>query len=147
MTEFERDVRAAVYDGFRETGRSPSLTGLAEVVGASGADVRAALGGLAARHALVLQPDGETVRMAHPFSGFLTDAVVTVGGRRWFANCVWDGLAIIGLFGGSGRLATHSPATGSPIVLDVANGVVNRDGGVVHFLVPAARFWDDIVHT
>lgn len=84
--------------------------------------------------------------MAHPFSGVPTDAVVTVAGRQWFANCAWDGLAIIGLFGGTGRLETPSPATGEPIVFEVTEGVV-RGAGMVHFLVPAARFWDDIVHT
>lgn len=146
MTTFERDVRAAVYWGFRETGRSPSVADLAAGLEASGADVRGALAGLAAAHALVLQPDGESVRMAHPFSGVPTDAVVSVGDRRWFANCAWDGLAIIGLFGGTGRLETHSPATGAPLVFDVVDDIVGGEG-VVHFLVPVSRFWDDIVHT
>jgi hypothetical protein len=146
MTEFEREVRAAVYQGFRETGRSPSAAELAAAVDASRADIRVALAGLAGAHALVLQPDGESIRMAHPFSGVPTDAVVTITDRQWFANCAWDGLAIIGLFGGTGRLETPSPATGAPIVFEVADGVVHGDG-VVHFLVPAAHFWDDIVHT
>jgi hypothetical protein len=39
-----------------------------------------------------------------------------------------------------------SPATGAAIVFEVTNGVVNGDG-VAHFLVPAARFWDDIAFT
>lgn len=146
MTTFERDVRAAVYDGFRETGRSPSTADLAATLGSSAGDVRTALRALAGAHALVLQPDGESVRMAHPFSGVPTDTVVTVGDRQWFANCVWDGLAIIGLFGGAGRLDTHSPATGDAIRFDVVDGVVHVDA-VTHFLVPAARFWDDVVHT
>lgn len=106
MTAFERDVRAAVYESFRGTGRGPSAADLGASLRAGGDDVRSALAGLAAAHALVLQPDGESVRMAHPFSGVPTDSVVTVGVRQWFANCAWDGLAIIGLFGGNGRLET-----------------------------------------
>lgn len=146
MTEFERDVRAAVYHGFRETGRSPSAADLAASLRSSVGDVRAALARLAESHALVLQSDGDSVRMAHPFSGVATDSVVTVGDKQWFANCAWDGLAIIGLFGGNGRLETHSPSTGAPLILEVTHGVVHGEA-VIHFLVPAAHFWDDIVHT
>jgi len=146
VTEFERDVRAAVYHGFREKGWSPSVAELAAMLGASDAEVGAALRRLGEEHALVLQPDGESVRMAHPFSAVPTDTLVTIGGRQWFGNCVWDGLAIVSLFGGTGRLDMHSPATGASIVFDVTNGVVNGDG-VAHFLVPAARFWDDIAFT
>mgnify|MGYP002260981813 CR=1 FL=1 len=43
----------------------------------------------------MLIPGTDSVWMAHPFSGVPTDFVVTINGRRWFANCVWDGLAIL----------------------------------------------------
>ena len=92
VTEFERDVRAAVYHGFREKGWSPSVAELAAMLGASDAEVGAALRRLGEEHALVLQPDGESVRMAHPFSAVPTDTLVTIGGRQWFGNCVgWPG--------------------------------------------------------
>ena len=81
--------------------------------------------------------------MAHPFSGVQTDVSVAIGAARWFANCVWDGLSIVGVLGGTGRLTTHSPATGAPLLFDVVDHVVRGDG-IAHFLVPAARFWDDI---
>ncbi len=90
-------------------------------------------------------PDGESVRMAHPFSAIESDFVVTIGGRIWFANCVWDGLSILALLG-DGALETHSPATGEQIMLTVDDGLVYGDA-IVHFLVPARQFWDDIVFT
>ena len=81
--------------------------------------------------------------MAHPFSGVPTDFVVTYGGRRWFANCVWDGLAILALLG-DGVLKTHSPATGDQIVFEVSVGKVLLAEALVHFLAPGHRFWEDI---
>ena len=146
MIARERDVRAAVYGAFRDTGEAPTAEQLAVTLGLTRDEVARALHGLADAHALVLQPDGASIRMAHPFSGIPTDFRVLVGTRHWFANCAWDGLAIVGLFGGTGRLETHSPETGEPLILDVVDGRVHGEA-VVHFLVPAARFWDDIGYT
>ena len=83
--------------------------------------------------------------MAHPFSGIETDCAVTVDKRHWFANCVWDGLSILALFGDS-WLVTRSPATGELLQFDVADGIVAA-GGLVHSLVPAKHFWKDIGYT
>jgi hypothetical protein len=146
MTARERDVRAAVYAAFRHTGSAPSPDAVAVTLGLTRAEVTHALHGLADSHAIVLRRDGESIWMAHPFSGVRTDVLVAIGPRRWFANCVWDGLSIIGLLGGTGRVETHSPATQEPITLEVTGGRV-AGRAVAHFLVPAARFWDDIAFT
>jgi hypothetical protein len=146
MTDLERDLRAAVYASLRASGDPPSTAALATSLGTTPEVCVEALRALDRAHAIVLGPDGESIWMAHPFSGVPTDFIVTIGARRWFANCVWDGLSIIGLCGGTGRLDTHSPATGVPVAFDVTDGAVHGDG-LVHFLVPAARFWDDIGFT
>ena len=145
MDDLQRAVRAAVYTAFRDTTRPPTADDVASALGAPRETVIEALRALADEHILVLMPDGETIWMAHPFSGVATDVVAAVGATHWFANCVWDGLSIIGLFG-DGRLETVSPATHHPLVFDVADGVVTGEA-IVHFLVPPARFWDDIHYT
>jgi hypothetical protein len=145
VDSFERDVRAAVYASFRVKSQVPTPDVLAEVTGSARTEVISALRALANEHCLVLLPDGESIRMAHPFSGVETDFLVTRGDHRWFANCVWDGLSILALFG-DGSLDTHSPANGESLRFDVASGAV-RGAGLVHFLVPARRFWDDIGYT
>jgi hypothetical protein len=134
-----------VYASFRDTSKSPTVQALADGTGASPEEAVSALHALADAHCLVLVPGGESIWMAHPFSGIETDFVVRVGERRWFANCVWDALAILALFG-AGSLHTHSPATGAPLRFDVSGGIVSGTG-LVHFLVPASRFWDDIGYT
>lgn len=148
MNEFERHVRASVYASFREQSRPPSAAELSATLGASPGEVSSALRNLAEEHCLVFVPGTESIWMAHPFSGIETDFVVTIGDRRWYANCVWDGLAILALFGGEvgGSLDTHSPATGEGLRFEVSRGTV-RGSAIVHFLVPARHFWDDIGYT
>ena len=145
MNAFKRILRATVIQSLRDTGRAASVAELAVRLGAGMHEVSRALHALAAEHRLVLVPGTDSVWMAHPFSGVPTDFVVTAGERRWFANCVWDGLSILALFG-DGTLSTHSPATGEPIELSVSTGIV-RGNALVHFLVPARRFWEDIGFT
>ena len=145
MDAFERQVRASVIQTLRDTGEAPSAAAVAQMLGDDTSRVSTALRSLADEHRLVLVPGTDRVMMAHPFSGIASDFVVTDRWAQWFANCVWDGLSILALLGG-GTLETHSPATGEPIVFATRNGVVQGDA-VVHFLVPARHFWDDIVFT
>ena len=134
-----------VIQTLRDTGTAPTTADVGDTLGADESRVRAALRSLADEHRLVLVPGTDHVMMAHPFSGIASDYLVTVGAGAWFANCVWDGLSILALLG-DGKLETHSPATGEPITLTACDGVV-QGGAIVHFLVPARHFWDDIVFT
>jgi len=145
MNSFERLVRVVVIQALRDTSLAPSAAQVAATLGAGEPDVSSALRSLAKEHRLALVPGTDKVWMAHPFSGVETDFVVSIGKRRWFANCVWDGLAILALLG-DGFLDTHSPATGEPMRFQVRDGRVLGEG-LVHFLVPARSFWDDIGFT
>ena len=80
--------------------------------------------------------------MAHPFSGVDTGYRAHIGERSWFANCAWDALAIVALLGADGT------ATGRDGVVEwqIQNGVVSPNG-LIHMLVPAAKFWEDIGFT
>jgi hypothetical protein len=145
VNTFERSVRARVLSTLRDTGEAPTVGALATALDATEGAVGGALHALAAAHRLVLVPGTDLVWMAHPFSAVPTDFRVHIGERRWFANCVWDGLSILALLG-DGTLETHSPATGAPITLTASAGTVTGDA-LVHFLVPARQFWDDIGFT
>jgi hypothetical protein len=141
----ERTVRAHVIDRLRDTGAAPGVADVSAALAIPQAAVSAGLRSLAGRHLLVLRPGSDAIWMVHPFSGIETDFVVHAMGRTWYANCVWDGLAILGLVG-RGRLETHSPQTGEAIRFDVEDDRV-AGHAIVHFLVPAKRFWDDIGFT
>ena len=145
MTNVDRQVRALIYRTLLEQGEAPSAATLASRLDITERQAMASLRALAEAHAIVLRPGTDDLWMAHPFSAVHTDFAVRSGGRRWFANCAWDGLSILAMVG-DGTLDSHSPATGEPIRFEVRGRVVSGDG-VVHFLVPAARFWDDIGFT
>ena len=145
MNDLERLVRARVTQTVRDTSVAPSVADLALELKVDQARIRQALFALADEHLLVLRPGTDRVWMASPFSAIHTDFLVRIQNREWYANCVWDGLSILALLG-DGTLDTHSPQTQEPIRFEVAGGQV-VGSGLVHFLVPARAFWDDIGFT
>ena len=145
MNSFERLVRVSVMQTLRDFSRAPSPAEIASGLGAAESAVSSALHALADEHRLALAPGTDSVWMAHPFSAVESDFVVRIGDRRWYANCAWDGLSILALLG-DGTLDTHSPGTSEAIRFDVVGGQVIGEG-LVHFLVRARAFWDDVGFT
>ncbi len=145
MTPLERRVRALVYRHLVETASAPNLGALAAATGASPADIAEALEHLAERHLLVLRPDSTDIWMAHPFSAVETPFAVTASGRTYYANCAWDAAGVLAIVG-DGSCATRCGDCDAPLSFAVGSGVLRGDG-VVHFVVPARHFWDDIAFT
>jgi len=145
MNRIDRRVRYRVYQAFRHNGAPPPVAAIAATEGVTSVAVRASLERLAAEREVVLGSGDPGVWMAHPFSGVPTDYRVTIGDQQWFANCAWDGLAILSLLG-NGTVSTVSPLDGAEWASDVVDGRVEPDG-FVYFPVPARAFWDDIGYT
>jgi hypothetical protein len=135
-------IRNRTYGLIVELGRVP----LAEEVGPV-EDVRAAWRRLHDQHALVLDPLGEEIRMANPFSAVPTAYLVEAGGRRWFGSCAWDAFGILAALESDGRIETVCPDCGRSISVEVRAGRVDDESLLFHCLVPAASWWDDIVFT
>lgn len=140
MTPIEREVRAKVYELFRDGAAVVTPDTLASAGGWTSDAVGLALANLEAEHRLVLKSDG-AVWMAHPFSGVETGYRARIGDLVWNANCAWDALAILALLG-DGRAEGPEGLT-----WEVREGRVEPEGGVVHLMVPVSRFWDDITFT
>lgn len=103
---------------------------------------------LAEAHVYVAEPGDPTrLRMANPFSAVPTPFEVDVAGKSYYGNCVWDALGVVSLLGGNGQVKTRCPDCGAAMTLVVSRGELVRKEGVVHFSVPAAHWWDDIVYT
>jgi hypothetical protein len=84
--DFDTRVKLAIYRHFAATGKRPSPTEIANRVGAGVDEVRESFGRLRANRMLFLEPDGETIRMAPPFSGVPTQHHVLAGNRDYVAN-------------------------------------------------------------
>ena len=85
--------------------------------------------------------------MAPPFSGVPTQHVVTVGGKQYFANCAWDSLGVIAALHHPGEVHSRCAQSGEPLQLAVGLEGPESSTWLFHCLVPAAKWWDDIVFT
>ena len=145
---FENDVRLAVYRHFRAQARAPTIAEVASILGTSAENVRKAFVSLAKQHVLVLQPDTDEVWMAMPFSVVETAFKVVADEGEWWANCAWDALGIPAMLGQDAEIYSTCPASGVPLRVTVTGKALGVDTeSVVHFLLPAARWWDDIGYT
>ena len=140
-------TKVAIYLHFAETGRRPSVKAVADRVGSNPSSVREAYARLRAQRILVLEADGESIRMAPPFSGVPTQHVVMVEGTRYFANCAWDSFGIPAALHRPGRVYSRCQQSGEPLELNIGLEGPPRSAWLFHCLVPAARWWDDIVFT
>jgi hypothetical protein len=141
MTEADRDLRNRTYALFVELGRAPAASELGDE-----SAVKAGWRRLHEEHALVLDGADE-LRMCNPFSAVPTAYRVHAVGRSWYANCAWDAFGIPAALDADGRIESSCPDCGEPYALEVAGGRSDRQDLVFHCLVPAERWWADIVFT
>lgn len=144
MTATDPRVRAEVYRFLIDRGRPPVPAELAMALDLAQAQVEESLQRLAGDHLLVLAPGTSYVWMANPFSALPTAYSVEAGGRHWFGNCIWDGLGILAVLGTGGVVRTWCPDCLEPMAVAVDNDEVVEPNGVVHYAIPASRWWDDI---
>lgn len=142
----DRAVRIAVYEHTVERCTPPLVKELADRSGLSVERVRESLERLAAARALVLQPESREILMAAPFSAVPTAFAVRAAGRTYHANCVWDALGIPAMLGVDALVETACACCGEAMTPRVEAGRLAPLDGVVHFAVPAHRWWPDIVH-
>ncbi len=141
------ELRRHVYRAIAETGHAPTAAEIAELVG--GPDAAAEhLARLDDRHFVVLGDDGE-IAMALPFAAKPTGHRVIAGEQSWWANCAWDALAIPAALHRDAHVEARWLDDDSPVDLRIENGrpVGDAADGLIHFTIPARRWWDDIVET
>jgi hypothetical protein len=143
----ELELRNATYGLFVELGRAPVAAEAAAKAGMSVEDVKAGWRRLHEAHALVLDADTGGLRMANPFSAVPTPYRVRAGDRWWYGNCAWDAFGICAALGTDGRIETSCADCGEPIAVEVAGERPDDESLAFHCLVPASRWWDDIVLT
>lgn len=126
-------MRRRIFRHFADTGEPPDFT-------------RAELRALAAEHAVVLGADGR-IAFANPFAVAPAEYRVETPERAYAAVCVWDALGIAALLGGDAAVEGSCPDCGEPLRLEAAGDALAPTDAVVHFLVPAARWYDDLAYT
>jgi hypothetical protein len=145
--ELDVRVKVAVYRHFAEAGRAPTPDDVAARAGTDASSVLGAYSRLRAQRVLVLEPDGAAIRMAPPFSGVPTQHVVESAGVSYFANCAWDALGVPAALQRRATVHSRCAQSGEPLQLDVGLQGPGPSDWLFHCLVPAAKWWDDIVFT
>ena len=143
--ELDRTVRREVYDTVMNTGRLPLAAEVAGSMGISVGDVQASFERLDAAHVLVLQAGAAEILMANPFSAVPTPFAAEAAGRQYFGNCIWDALGIPAMLRRDATVSASCGCCGLSMPLEVRGGALQPAEGVVHFAVPARRWWQNIV--
>jgi len=143
----DTQTKLAIYLHFAKTGQRPSLEAVAECVGTHVGSIRDAYLRLRAQRVLVLEPDGVSIRMAPPFSGIPTQHVVIVDETKYFANCAWDSFGTPAALHRTGRVHSRCEQSGEPLIVEIGLEGSPPCSWLFHCLVPAAKWWDDIVFT
>ena len=144
--ELVNDVRQSIYATIVERGTPPAACEVAAARGVSVAAVEEAYRALAGSHVIVLALETGEIWAAPPFAAPPTAFRVTSGRRAWFAPCAWDSFGIPAAAGVDVEIEAHCAWDRAPLPCGVRNGDVYGEG-VLHLLVPASRFWDDISFT
>jgi hypothetical protein len=145
-----RDIRAEVFATFAREGRPPSPGELSSSLELGGDEVLAGLRELHDAHAIVLTAAGDAVRMAHPFSAWPMNFVVSApeDDRLWWGGCAWDSFGIVAALGERLDVQTHCPGCGAELRYGAGpDEPPDRPGLVVRLPRPAAEWWQDVVAT
>ena len=141
------ELRIHIYDVLLDRGLPPRLSELARDFNVTERDARDAIAAL--KIGKTVQPHRRTgeIWMAGPFASEKTD--YTVAGRKttWFANCAWDMLGIPMIAREWVSIDTRCGESGETIRLSADQDSPSRENLVVHFLVPARRWYDDLGFT
>ncbi len=140
-------VRHFVYIHFADTTYPPSVDETAKHFNISVEEASELYKELHDRHSFFLEPNTLTIRMANPFSGIPTDFKVHANGKTYFANCAWDMLGIPAALHCDAVIKAVCTESNESVQLEITNGQITNYDLLIHFPLPFARWYDDLVFT
>lgn len=143
----DREVRLHVFGRAAETGQVPSPAETAAALGRPQPEIEEALRRLGASRVVILAPGTANVWAANPFCAVPSAFRVDANGRTYWGICIWDALGIPAALGADATVTGRCGDCDEELVLEVRGDALVRAEGVVHFGVPAARWWDNIGYT
>ena len=127
-------VRLAIYRAIERSGSAPGAADVARAFDLEDA------------HVIVLHQQTVEIKWAPPFSLVKTPFLVRAGRSAWHAPCAWDAFGIPAALDCDVHIEAVCARSGDPVACGVEHGLAYGDG-LIHLLVPAAHFWDDITYT
>ena len=140
-------LRIHIYDHLIGSGSAPTIDDIARHFSVSSSAASDALRSLNLGKTVLVHPQTGEIWMAGPFSAAPTPYRVLARNRAWYATCAWDMLGIPVIVAEPVRVETECTDCGAhmSIGVDPVRGVDVE--ALVHFLVPAAQWYDDIGYT
>ena len=140
-------LRVFIYDEIVGGGVVPSSASIADRFDCSPADARQSLANLNIGKTVLVDRESGEIWMAGPFSAVATPYRVVGNGRAWWANCAWDMFGVAVIAGERVTVQTRCTDCGEPMSLVCDPETAPADGAMVHFLLPANRWYEDIGFT
>ena len=140
-------ARGHIYAVTTSRGTPPTIDELAAALKISREDTKDTLARLTAARVVVLQPESGELLMVPPFSAVPTPFLVETSHFHAYANCAWDALGIAVMLRTRVRVTSACACCGEALELSAGPVTIDPARAVVHFAVPAARWWQDIVFT
>ena len=146
--DFETAVKMNIYETVAETTRVPSSAEVAAALNSTAGEVETAFRQLAQKRLLVMEPsDDSRIRMAPPFSGIETQHLVKIKEKSYYANCAWDAFGVAAALHQDADIASTCPDCGESLGYQIRDSRPLAQESAVHFAVPAAKWWEDIIYT
>lgn len=142
-----RVVRLHVFRQAADTGHVPQPPQIATALGRPVADIEQSLRQLAAGKVLILAPNDGHIWAANPFCAVPSGFRVEARGKTYWGICIWDAFGILAALDSNGVISAFCGDCSEPMALEVAGGELKRSEGIIHFAVPAHRWWDSIGFT
>lgn len=147
-TDLAEAVRLHVFTEAARTARVPQAPEIASALNRSEADVRAALKELADGKVLILAPNDGQIWAANPFCAVPSGFQVRAEGRTYWGICIWDALGVVAALGAEeAEIRAPCGDCGERIDLTIEGGELLPSDDVIHFAVPARRWWENVGFT
>ncbi len=146
--DFDTSVKLNVYETIARSTKMPTSSDVASEIDSSVTEIEEAFQRLYEKRLLVLEP-GKTsrIRMAPPFSGVETGHRVRIEGKVYFANCAWDAFGIPAALKRDADIESTCADCDEILTFQIRDGQPLPQECVIHFAVPAAQWWQDIIYT
>ena len=147
LTPEDQLIRYEIMQHFITKGAAPRVEEMSEKWGKSVEEINTAFERLQENHALVLAPGTSNIWMIHPFSAVPTHHIVHTKERAYWANCGWDLLGVPVVTVIDSTIHVSCEHCEEKIEIEIRDGEIVKGDAVVHFTVPARRFWDNVGYT
>ena len=140
-------LRRFIYEEIFANGTPPTSGRIGAQFGVDAREAREALAALKIGKTILVHPKSGEVWMAGPFASSPTSYQVSVQGKQWWGNCAWDMLGVAAMVGLPATVHGSCEQSGDEFSLTIKSLDQVMPDWIVHLLVPARQWYDDVGFT